>query len=116
MASKTSIANKVGLGLLFGGIFLAGYHGCRSQSVVYERDMFGNVASVRLNQFGRHEELILDPKNPDRLIVKGTPALDYVCDSIGNGAKAVYDYCQSLKIESDSNNSQQKNDKDKKDF
>ena len=90
MVSKTSIANIVGWGVILGGIFLTSYHGCRSQSVIYERDGFGNINSAKLHQFGRDQKLILDSHNPNQLVIEGNPTLDYICDSIGNGIKWCY--------------------------
>ncbi|VVB77699.1 Uncharacterised protein [uncultured archaeon] len=115
MVSKTSIANIVGWGVILGGIFLTGYHGRRSQSVIYERDNFGNITSAKLHQLGRDEKLIPDPQNPNRLIVQGNPTLDYLCDSIGSGAKWLYDNCQSLR-KNDSNASLEEANKNEKTF
>lgn len=109
MASKTTIANRVGLGVILGGVFLAGYHGCRSQSVVYERDIYGRITSARLQQLGREEKLIPDPKTPNRLIIEGNPTLNSICDGIGNSAKWLYDSCQSLRKQFDSKNAQAQN-------
>lgn len=118
MASKTTIANRVGWGIILGGILLTGYHGCRSQSVVFERDIFGNISSARLQQLGREEKLVPDSQNPNRLIVKGNPTLNQICDGIGYGARWIYDGCQNLRNQIYPDNtqgqSQQKNYSQKK--